>query len=265
MASVASTTQAGLYLYGITVSSGAAPAYAPGVAGARVAEIVEGRLVALVSRLAEPKVRPQRANLAAHHAVLRDLAARQPVLPVAFGTIADGEDELRGVLRQNYASLTERLDWLQGAVEMTLKVYWETANIFEFFVATHRELEEMRNRLFRPGRVPTMDEKIQLGQLFEALAGQSRQRHTQRVTAALAPYCLAIRAIDPSEERLVMKLACLVQKSRQQAWEKGVETIAGDFDSHYCFQYSGPWAPYNFAEVDLELAEGFVVPGSMPG
>lgn len=253
MASVATTIRAGLYLYGITVS-GAADAYAPGVAGARVAEVVEGRLAALVSRLAEPKVRPQRANLAAHHAVLRDLAARRPVLPVAFGTIADGEDELRDVLRQNYASLSDRLDWLQGAVEMALKVYWETENIFEFFVATHRELEEMRNRLFRPGRVPTVDEKIRLGQFFADVAEQSRRRHTQRVTTALSPHCLSIRALDASEERLVMKLACLVQKSRRQQWENGVETVAREFDSHYCFQLSGPWAPYNFAEVDLDLA-----------
>jgi hypothetical protein len=32
-----------------------------------------------------------------------------------------------------------------------------------------------------------------------------------------------------------------------------VERAAQGFDNHYCFEYSGPWAPYNFAEIDLEL------------
>ncbi len=251
MASIASTPQTGLYLYGITLVGNASAIHPPGIAGARVEEIVERRLAALSSRVAVQKVRPQRSNLAAHHLVLSDLSNRQPVLPVAFGTVADGEEELRNFMRLNYDTLVKKLYRLQGMVEMTLKVYWETANIFEFFVATHRELEEMRDRMFKPGRTPALEEKIQLGKLFESLSEQSRRRHTQRVIEALSPYCLEIRSIDPNEERMIMKLACLVDKNHRQQWEKGVEAAACAFDNHYCFQYSGPWAPYNFAEVAL--------------
>jgi hypothetical protein len=251
VASIATTPQTGLYLYGITVAGNAVSVHPPGVAGTRVEEIVEGRLAALTSRLAVQKVRPQRANLAAHHLVLSDLSNRQPVLPVVFGTIADGEEELRNFMRQNYDALLKKLTRLRGMVEMTLKVYWETANIFEFFVATHRELEEMRNRLFQPGRTPSIEEKIQLGKLFESISEQSRRRHTQRVIEALSPYCREIRSIDPNEERMIMKLACLVEKTHRQQWENGVEAAAHAFDNHYFFQYSGPWAPYNFAEIEL--------------
>ena len=253
MAGVATVPQTGLYLYGLTVAGEHVPVHPPGVGGARVGEIVERRLAAVVSRVSARTIRPQRSNLAAHHQVLRDLAARQPVLPVAFGTIVDSEEQLRGVLRENHDRLAERLDWLQGTVEMALKVYWDTANIFEFFVATHQELEEMRNRLFRPGRIPTMGEKLQLGKLFESLVEQSRERHTRRVSEALSPHCVEIRCLDCHEERMIVKLACLVEKGRQGQWEEGVATVARDFDNHYCFQYSGPWAPYNFAEIDLKL------------
>ena len=64
---------------------------------------------------------------------------------------------------------------------MGLKVYWDLPNVFEYFVATHQELEAMRDRLFRPGRPPTVEEKVELGQRFVALLGQSRQRHAERV------------------------------------------------------------------------------------
>jgi hypothetical protein len=251
MASIASTPQTGLYLYGITLAGDSVSLHPSGVAGACVEEIVERRLAALTSRLAVQKVRPQRSNLAAHHLVLSELSNRQPVLPVVFGTIADGEEELHDFMRQNYDALIKKLNRLQGMMEMTLKVYWETANIFEYFVANHRELEEMRNRLFQPGRTPTIEEKIQLGKLFESLSEQSRRRHTQRVIEALSPYCREIRSIDPNEERMIMKLACLVEKTHRQQWENGVEAAAHAFDNHYCFKYSGPWAPYNFAEIEL--------------
>ena len=242
--------QAALYLYGITVA-GAAAGIAGGVAGAAVETIVEGGLAAVVSRLGGARLRPQRAHLAAHHRVLRDLAAAASILPVVFGTLVSREDDLRGVLRQNHEAWASRLARLDHKVEMGLKVYWDLPNVFEYFVATHQELEAMRNRLFRPGRAPSVEEKVALGELFAALLQQARQRHARRIQEALAPSCVEVRSIDPGDERMILKCACLVESGRQAQWEAGVHRAAGLFDDHYRFDYNGPWPPYNFAEIDL--------------
>jgi hypothetical protein len=248
-----SAIEAGLYLYGITLAEGAVPVEIPGIENAEVEQVVEDSLAAIVTRVATQKVRPQRSNLAAHHQVLRDLTDQRPILPVAFGTIAGSEERLREVLRQNHDLLVERLNRLRGKVEMGLQVYWETPNIFEFFVATHQELEQMRDRLFRPGRTPTFEEKVKMGKLFESLLQDSRQRHTRQVVEALSPYCVEIRSIDPGEEKMIMKLACLMEESRRGEWEDGIEVVARRFDNRYCFKYTGPWAPHNFADLDLNL------------
>jgi hypothetical protein len=241
-----------LYLYGITIADHMLCPLS-GVGGADVELIAEGSLAAIVSQLAVGKVRPQRANLAAHHRILHDLAEQRPVLPVVFGTITGNEAELRRVLRQNRGALAGLLDRLRGKVEMGLKVYWDLPNVFEYFVATHQELEAMRNRLFRPGRMPTVEEKVELGERFVSLLQQARERHTRRVKEALAAYCVEVRSIDPGEERMILKLACLVEKDRQEQWEEGVRQAAMLFDDHYRFDYNGPWPPYNFADVDLKV------------
>ena len=186
-----------------------------GVAGSDVELVVEGRLAAVVSQLGVGQVRPQRANLAAHHRVLHDLAEEQPVLPVVFGTITGSEEKLRRVLRRNQDALSELLDRLQGKVEMGLKVYWDLPNVFEYFVATHQELESMRNRLFRPGRTPTIEEKVELGERFVSLLQQAHERHTQHVKEALATCSVEVRSINPGAERLILKLECLVEYDRQ--------------------------------------------------
>ena len=253
MAVTAKAVEAGLYFYGITVAQGAVPVEVPGVENGEVEQIAEGSLAAVVTRVTAHKIRPQRSNLAAHHHVLRDLTDHQPILPVAFGTIANSEEQLREVLRANHDVLAALLDRLRGKLEMGLSVYWETPNIFEFFVATHQELEEMRDRLFRPGRMPSFAEKLEMGRRFESLLQQSRERHTRQVIQALSPYCVEIRSIDPGEEKMIMKLACLVEKNRRQQWEEGIEVLARHFDLHYRFKYSGPWPPYNFVDVDLTL------------
>ncbi len=253
-ASAATETGRYLYLYGITTAQRGPARPVDGVGGALVEAVVEGRLAAVVSRFNAPRLRPQRANLAAHHRILRDLSANEPVLPVVFGTISDGEEHLRHVLRQNHDVLAALLDRLRGKVEMGLKVYWDLPNVFEYFVATHQELEALRNRLFRPGRVPSVEEKIELGELFVSLLQQARRRHVGRVQEALAPYCVEVRALDPGDERMIIKLACLVQSDRQPQWEEGVHRAALLFDDHYRLDYSGPWPPYNFADADLNFS-----------
>ena len=121
MASTLAPTRTGLYLYGITLADHVLFPLR-GVGGADVELIVEGSLAAIVSQLGVDKVRPQRANLAAHHRILHDLAEQRPVLPVVFGTITGNDGELRRVLRRNQDTLARLLDRLRGKVEMGLKV-----------------------------------------------------------------------------------------------------------------------------------------------
>ena len=246
-------SQTALYLYGITVADPILRTLS-GVGGSDVELVVEGGLAAVVSPLGVGKVRPQRANLAAHHRILHDLAEERPVLPVVFGTVTGNEGELRRILRRNQGSLADSLARLRDKVEMGLKVYWDLPNVFEYFVATHQELESMRNRLFRAGRTPSLEEKVELGERVVSLLQQARQRHSQRVQETLAACSVEVRSIDPGEERMILKLACLVEKDRLARWEEGVRLAATSFDDHYRFDYNGPWPPYNFADVDLRLS-----------
>ena len=250
MASTANTIGTGLYLYGITSAKGATRIRTGGVEGGSVQHLVVGSVAAIVSPVAPGKIRPQRSNLAAHNQILAD---QQAVLPVAFGTVVDSEEELYDVLHDNHAALVDRLRRLKGKVEICLKVYWETSNFFEFFVAGHKELKQMRDRLFRGGRRPNRREQIELGELFASLLQQARERHTGRVTKALAPYCAEIRTADVGDEKMIMKLACLVDKNRQRQWEKGVDKAARQFDNNYCFKYGNPTAPYSFTDLELDL------------
>ena len=253
MASVIAGTETVLYLYGMIGAEADVDDAGSGLGGARLETLVEGRVAAVFSPTGAGKVRPQRGNLAAHHRVLHDLARRHAVLPVVFGTVVESEDELREFVRDNHDALAGMLARLAGKVEMGLKVYWDTQNIFEYFIATHQELETLRNRMFRHGRSATVEEKVALGEAFASALQQARLRHTGRVKEAIAPYCAEIRAVTPGEEQMIMKLACLVDKDRVGPWEEGIRRAASLFDDHYRFDYSGPWPPYNFADIQTRL------------
>jgi len=240
------------YLYAIVVAGEPRSYPSLGIDGSDVYTVTAGRLAAVVSGLAAPKVRPQRANLAAHQAVLKSLMADTTPLPMAFGTVAASPEAIRGILVRNQHAFQEQLQRVAGKVEMGLRVAWDVPNIFEYFVNTHAELRLARDRLVGGRHEFTQEEKIELGRMFDRLLNDDRDDHTQKVQRALAPVCVEFKVNPCRIEREVMNVACLVRRDAQAEFSAGVFAAAKLFDNNFAFDYSGPWAPHNFVDLELE-------------
>jgi hypothetical protein len=244
----------GKYLYAIVPVSGERTYGFAGINGADVYTIANGRLAAVVSDIPNEKIRPERRHLAAQQSVLKGLlAAAEAMLPMAFGIIADGPRAIQGILKRNHETFLQQLQRVAGMVEMGLRVSWDVPNIFEYFVNTHEELRATRDRLLRPDRKPSQEDKIELGRLFDRLLQEDRETYTEKVEEILSHYCREIKRNKCRHEGEVMSLACLVQREAQEWFEEGVFEAAKLFDNNFAFDYNGPWAPHNFVELDLEL------------
>ena len=137
---------------------------------------------------------------------------------------------------------------------MGLRVTWDVPNIFEYIVAVHPELAAYRDQIFRGGREPSQDEKIELGRSFDRLLNADRQACIDRVIRVMEPRCDAITVNKPRDERDVMNLACLVDRDRLKDFEAGVVEAARGFNNDYAFDFNGPWPPHNFVDVELKLS-----------
>jgi hypothetical protein len=240
------------YLYAIVAAGEPCSSGSLGIEGQPVYTITEGRVAAVVSGVTSSKIRPQRANLAAHQAVLKCLMAATTPLPMAFGTIAAGPEAIRGILVRNQRAFEEQLQRVAGKVEMGLRVAWDVPNIFEYFVNTHAELRLARDRLVGARHEFTQEEKIELGRMFDRLLHDDREDHTRKIERVLASVCAEFKANPCRNEREVMNLACLVRREAQEEFSAGVFAAAKRFDNNFGFDYSGPWAPHNFVDLELE-------------
>lgn len=243
----------GRYLYAIVPGCASRTFGEFGLDNSLVYAISDGRLAAVVSNVPNDKIRPERRHLAAHQEVLKRLMAETAVLPVSFGIIADGPQAVRRILTDNPVALLEQLDRVAGKVEMGLRITWDVPTIFEYFVNTHPELRVARDRLLGPQRNPTQDDKIELGRMFDGILNEDREAHTERVEEVLAPRCVEIKRNPPRNEREVANLACLVERAGLARFEEGVFEAAKSFDNNFAFDFNGPWPPYNFVEIRLEI------------
>lgn len=244
---------AGLYLYAIASGPEVHTRDAVGLFGGKVFPIKDGHLVALVSEVPDEKIRPERRNLGAHQGVLKKLMEESTVLPMSFGIIADGPKAIRRILAKNHAEFVREICRVEGAVEMGLRVVWDVPNIFEYFVSHHAELRAARDHFLGNYRGQTQADKIEVGRLFDRLLKEDREAHTEKVEEILSPRCSEIKRNATRNETEVMNLACLVKREALPEFETAIFEAAKLFDNNFSFDYNGPWAPYNFVELDLGL------------
>lgn len=243
----------GKYLFAI-IGDGNDHVYGPiGIDGGLVYSISDGKVAAVISDFSGTKIRPERRHLAAHQEVLRRLMEETTPLPMSFGIIAQGHKAIRKILSIHQESFIEKLNHVAGRVEMGLRVTWDVPNIFEYFILTHPELRVARDLYFGSHREPSQEDKIEVGRMFDRILNEDREAYTEKVEDVLSPCCIEIKRNSARNEREVINLACLVKRDGLGKFEKGIFDAARLFDNNFAFDYNGPWAPYNFVDVALNL------------
>jgi hypothetical protein len=224
-----------------------------GLESAPVYAIDQCGIRAIVSDTLSARLRPDRNNIGAHQRVLKSLTTDTTVLPMRFGVLARDAGAVEKLLAANIDTINEHFERLSGRVEMGLRVSWDVTNIYEHFVALHPTLAAGRDQIWsqHSGSSARREEKIQLGNMYEALRTADRQDAAEKVKEILFDYCEDIVENPVKREKDVINLACLIERSRLDEFVSGVFEASKAFDNSYIFDYTGPWAPHNFINLDL--------------
>lgn len=242
-----------VYFYGVVEPELAYPPFPTGIKGTKIRPLKYGSITVLTGDVRASRIRPERQHLKLHEEVVKEFMKRGTILPVSFGTIAE-RMRIGRLMEHNYKSLREWLSMFDGKVEMFLKLVWDVENIYKHFVDTHPELKEEAISTYSQG-MPSQWDKIGLGKLFESLLKEEREKYTRKVQKALSSFCHETKELKVSNEKNILRLACLVNKTGEETFTKGVEEMARRFSDIHSFEITGPWPFYNFCHVHLATHE----------
>src|SRR5262245_22654568 len=224
----AGMSNAGTYLYGFTRGDWRPPPDLRGLRGAAINVIAFADLGAVVSEHPVQRLAPARSNVEPHHRVVRQVSSQAPLVPAAFGHVGGSAADILAVMQGNYAEIRAEIDRLAHKCEIGLKMSWRVDNIFEHLVRTCPDLRDARDRLFR-GRTPSMNEKLQLGSLFETTLARERERLTPLLLRPFAAVTCDVFHTPARDEKTVAQTAILVERSRLDAFEAALPHAAAAF------------------------------------
>jgi hypothetical protein len=233
-----------LYTYCVTTLDTKMPDGMVGVFGRTVYPVTSGGVTAFVSDVLEDSLAVNKENVVIHQSVVGAVLEQTTPLPFRFGTIV-GEPELTSYLISRQGALLKKLASVEGCVEMSVKIIWQKGQTRER-AAERSEGEQGGGagsaflRMKRDeivGSEQLIDEANQLGSWIRSQLGSL----VREVLVTVSP-----------SERLVVTADCLVERLRLDSYRAAAEKARSERpDLH--FLTSGPWAPYSFANIDLEF------------
>ncbi|MGX1129186.1 hypothetical protein RKD49_001376 [Streptomyces glaucescens] len=239
--STAVTTLGTVYVYGITPAGVARPRTA-GVAGAPVRLLTESGLCAVVSTPPE-RLRPRRRDLAAHQAVLAELAGQGPLLPMRFAVVSPDPEALRAQLRGDRRTLLRQLDGVRDCVEMNLK----GTVVPGYFAQLVRRDEHLGALAARARRSPDYQTNVRLGEaLARGVRGEAR-RAARQVLARLTPLARRTAAGRVDDDQ-VLSTSFLLRAADERRFRDAVADQARRYGDRLALSVTGPLPCYSFVD-----------------
>jgi len=213
-----------------------------GLGGGAMRSVMVGRIGALVSEVGGSVVTDPR-NATIHgevvHAALESSSA---VLPCRFGALFANEREIRALLQKEYSRLEAALARVRGKVEVGIRV------LIDGPPPTSRVEEDFREGL-TAGETYLIAKRRQRERISEL--SESAKRVRVEVDEATAPFWDDVRTVERrTREGLMLTLSYLVDREKVSLLERAYGKLRGQRPGLKLL-YSGPWAPYSFAELDF--------------
>lgn len=185
----------------------------------------------------------------------------------------DGADTVYTVEYQKHAALVSDIDTMDpeqsdenvtahDEVLRTVMTHGEGRTVVPMQFGMVFESNRALKNVLRSGRIAftralrEVSGKVELG--VKAVAPEDGDVDTEALRDAvekeLEPLSVNVAEGDQFSDRLVMNRSYLVERENKEAFDDAIDRVR-EADENVTIQYSGPWAPYNFVDVEIGVKQ----------
>jgi len=188
--------------------------------------------------------------LMSHQRVIEWVMKEYTILPVKFGTLVEDEDEIRRILEQVYDKLVPTLNHMNDLVEIEVAATWDLKKVLEE-IGNEEQIMQLGRSMAGKSAAEILEMQINAGRLVKESLDRRRESYRWQMMQSLADIALDIQPNALVADEMVMNIAFLVQREKQEDLDSQVRRINETFNDQINFRVIGPLPPYSFSTVEI--------------
>jgi hypothetical protein len=196
------------------------------------------------------KLTANRENFVGHEKAIEEVMKEfDSVLPVRFGTIASGADEIRNLLDRRYREFKSALRDMEHKVELGVKGIWNDMDVvFSEIVEGNETIKNLRKQLKGKGS-QNVQAKINIGQLVKKELDQKKEKQAEEIVDRLRRMSYEYKLNKTIGDEMFMNVAFLVDKGREKEFDNTMDDLCDEYEDRMKFMYAGPLPVFNFVNI----------------
>ena len=212
-------------------------------------------LAAVVSRAPLQVYDPTRENALTHEHVNEVVMIDNGFTPVpmSFGTLFKTEEDTIEFLKDTYDALRDVLQKMKDKLEFGLKVNWDRESVLAEIEKDNEELRKLKAEIESNQQSSTYFARMQLGRLVEQALADKSDAYVREIYDYLRDAAIASRHNKVIGDKMIMNAAFLVPREKAKFFDDKIRDINARYEGKLTFKETGPWPPYNFVTIRLQL------------
>jgi len=244
----------GKYIYCI-IGSGRPRSFGPFGIGGKGEELITicfDGIAAVVSNSPIMKYALSRENMIAHEKAIEEVMKEYHVLPVRFSTIAEDEEKIAKILEKEHDRFAELLKTMAGKMELSVIAIFKEDVIYKDIAEKYQDIRAFKERIAGLPPEKTRGPLMEIGRRVEAALHQEREIHKKEILDTLTALSCDVKVNDNYGELMILKAAFLVERCREEEFDRKVNELAEKYVGKIRFKYVGTLPPFNFVNLVIE-------------
>jgi hypothetical protein len=211
----------------------------------------------VVSNCPLGKLAASRENMLAHQAVIEEVMKEfDSVLPVRFGTIASGAEEVRNLLDTRRREFQIGLADMDHKIELGVRGTWTDMDaIFSEIVESNREIKNLKEKIAGDTGKDNVQVRVEVGKMVEQALQEKKEREAEKIVDALRRTALDHKLNKTIGDPMFVNAAFLVSKGREKEFDNIMDDLSDQYQGKMDFTYAGPLPVFNFVDITIYQQE----------
>ncbi len=194
-------------------------------------------------------------NLAVYQAVIEKVMKSHHIIPMKFGTVAQGEEELKRILEKGYGQINTNLKEMENKIELDVAVLWGNLETVLKEIGEEDGIKILKEEAASKPPDEIFEVKINVGKLVKESLDKKRKECASEILRTLKKYAKDHRSHNIMDDSMIVNAAFLINKDKRKILEGKVDELDKYYQDKINFRIVGPLPPYSFCTMEMKKVE----------